>query len=118
MSELIVMRLVDMYKRHPKQINDRVCSRCGAAVGIYPSGQEALAKDPELQIVCFYCINFKEINKEMENGEEIIFQPAAINQEALYQEMFDSYQAAPNKHKVSFKRFHKLMEALRRRRRR
>jgi hypothetical protein len=52
---LIVMRHADMIRVHPMQDNSRFCSRCDARVGIYPSGQAALKRDPTLQIVCSVC---------------------------------------------------------------
>lgn len=52
---LVVMRLEDMWRRHPRQDNSRVCSKCGEKVGIYPSGQSALKADPTLAIVCNVC---------------------------------------------------------------
>jgi hypothetical protein len=55
MNTLIVMRLADMTRVHPHQDESRVCSRCGERVGIYPSGQRALAAVPDLEIVCHVC---------------------------------------------------------------
>ena len=54
---LIAMRLKDMWKLHPDQDNSRVCSKCGEGVGIYPSGQNALARAPSMRIVCAICAN-------------------------------------------------------------
>jgi hypothetical protein len=56
-NTLVVMRLVDMHRVHPAQDNTRVCSDCGAPVGIFPSGQEAMRRFPDLQIICNVCIN-------------------------------------------------------------
>jgi hypothetical protein len=53
---LVVMRLADMHKMHPDQDSSRVCSGCGAPVGIYPSGQAMLKSHPGLAIVCKVCI--------------------------------------------------------------
>jgi hypothetical protein len=53
--DLIVMRLADMYLVHPQQDNSRVCSQCGEAVGIYPSGQAILARHPDTVITCSVC---------------------------------------------------------------
>lgn len=53
---LVCMRLDDMHRIHPKQDNSRSCIRCGHQVGIYPSGQEALARDPTLDIICPHCL--------------------------------------------------------------
>jgi hypothetical protein len=55
MSALICMRHADMMRVHPGQDNTRFCSKCGARVGIYPSGQRALVRDPTLSIVCHVC---------------------------------------------------------------
>lgn len=54
MSVLIVMRLADMYRIHPGQIGG-ACNRCGHTVSIYPSGQAAIKKIPELEVVCNVC---------------------------------------------------------------
>ena len=53
--ELIVMRLDDMRRVHPQQDNSRTCDFCGAQVGIYPSGQEALKICPEAKLRCNRC---------------------------------------------------------------
>jgi hypothetical protein len=52
---LIVMRLADMQRRHPAQDNSRFCPQCKHRVGIYPSGQGALKRDPTLTIRCQVC---------------------------------------------------------------
>jgi hypothetical protein len=52
---LIVMRHDDMPRVHPNQDNTRTCSVCKARVGIYPSGQAALKRDPTLKIICTVC---------------------------------------------------------------
>lgn len=52
---LIVMRLADMQRLHPRQDNSRVCSKCNEAVGIYPSGQAVLAQRPDAQLICNAC---------------------------------------------------------------
>lgn len=51
---LIVMRLADMVRVHPRQITGR-CERCGETVAIYPSGQNAMKQIPDLEIVCEKC---------------------------------------------------------------
>jgi hypothetical protein len=53
--DLVVMRLADMLLVHPQQDNSRVCSRCGDQVGIYPSGQDILARHPDTIITCSAC---------------------------------------------------------------
>lgn len=52
---LIVMRLANMHRVHPRQDNSRVCAKCGHQVGIYPSGQAALRHQPDLTITCDVC---------------------------------------------------------------
>jgi len=49
------MRLADMHRVHPQQDNTKVCSVCGHQVGIYPSGQAALRRDPMMIVVCQVC---------------------------------------------------------------
>ena len=55
MTDLIVMRLADMHRVHPRQDSSRLCALCGMAVGIYPSGQAMLRQDPTIRIVCEHC---------------------------------------------------------------
>jgi hypothetical protein len=62
MRELVVMRLDDMDRRHPSQDNSRVCSKCGAQVGIYPSGQKVLKNDPSYVIICSHCVDMSTNN--------------------------------------------------------
>jgi hypothetical protein len=54
-NQIVCMRLDQMQYKHPDQNNSKRCSRCRARVGIYPSGQKALARDPKLQIICNVC---------------------------------------------------------------
>ena len=54
-TELVTMRLKDMTRVHPAQDDTKVCSKCGAPVGIYPSGQRALRNNPAIKIVCSVC---------------------------------------------------------------
>ena len=49
------MRLADMARMHPAQDDTQVCSKCGHAVGIYPSGQAALRKWPGMRVICVQC---------------------------------------------------------------
>jgi hypothetical protein len=49
------MRLADVLLVHPQQDNSRVCSKCGCQVGIYPSGQDILARHPDTIITCNHC---------------------------------------------------------------
>lgn len=55
MPDLIVMRLADMRRVHPRQDDSRVCDLCGERVGIYPSGQAVLRHDPTTRIICSEC---------------------------------------------------------------
>jgi len=52
---LVVMRLADMTKVHPKQDSTRICDACSTPVGIYPTGLAALAANPTLAIRCQVC---------------------------------------------------------------
>lgn len=54
MTELLVMRLADMHRVHPRQIEAK-CSRCGHVVAVYPSGQEVMRTYPEVRLVCQVC---------------------------------------------------------------
>jgi hypothetical protein len=54
--DLVVMRLVEMHRVHPKQDNSRMCAKCGERVGIYPSGQDVLRLHPEARIICSHCV--------------------------------------------------------------
>lgn len=51
---LVVMRLADMHRVHPRQI-ERPCSKCGEVCAIYPSGQAVLHRDSATEIVCSVC---------------------------------------------------------------
>jgi len=51
---LIVMRLVDMVRVHPQQITAH-CRRCGHEVGVFPSGQDVMRKQPDIELVCHRC---------------------------------------------------------------
>jgi hypothetical protein len=52
---VVATRLVDMDHIHPHQDNSKLCSRCGARVGLYPTSQTALKKNPSAKIVCVPC---------------------------------------------------------------
>jgi hypothetical protein len=54
---LVVMRLADMRRVHPRQDNARACSICGAQVGIYPSGQRILKASAAIRVVCSHCMD-------------------------------------------------------------
>jgi hypothetical protein len=53
---LLVMRLADMHRVHPRMI-EKVCCRCQHVVGIYPSGQHFLITRGahRVDIVCQVC---------------------------------------------------------------
>lgn len=52
---LVTMRIADMTRMHPAQDDSHVCVECGHPVGLYPSGQSALRKWPEMKIICAHC---------------------------------------------------------------
>jgi hypothetical protein len=54
MMTLLTMRLKDMRRTHPGQVSG-MCQRCGEEVGIYPSGQDAIKKWVDVEIVCTVC---------------------------------------------------------------
>ena len=54
MAQLIVMRLADMQRVHPDQITAQ-CSKCGATVGVYPSGQKVMREIPGVELICQVC---------------------------------------------------------------
>jgi ribosomal protein L40E len=85
-STLIVMRLTQMHRIHPNQDESRICSQCGARVGIYPSGQAALKEHPNIKIICLECANM------MHNLENPPLAIAAASIEDIAQEMRDSVE--------------------------
>lgn len=52
---MVTMRIADMTRMHPAQDESHVCASCGHAVAIYPSGQGALRKWPEMKVICSVC---------------------------------------------------------------
>ena len=52
--ELIVMRLADMTRVHPDQIEAK-CSGCGHVVAVYPSGQQVMKRYPDVRLTCQIC---------------------------------------------------------------
>jgi uncharacterized Fe-S center protein len=82
--ELIVMRLDEMFKRHPKQI-ERKCARCGEVVGIYPSGQKIIKENPEINIVCTHCIDWLEMSKNADK-----YKGMDRDMDMIYKEMYES----------------------------
>ena len=53
-TPLLVMRLKDMTRVHPDQIEAR-CSKCNEVVGVYPSGQRLMKEIPDITLVCQVC---------------------------------------------------------------
>lgn len=53
---LFVMRLAEMARVHPDQI-ESVCCKCLHPVGIYPSGQNVIKKlgADQVEIICSHC---------------------------------------------------------------
>jgi hypothetical protein len=51
---LLVMRLADMTRVHPDQIEGN-CMRCGHVVAIFPSGQRLMKDRPATRLVCQVC---------------------------------------------------------------
>ncbi len=80
---LVAMRLADMNRMHPRQDDSKACSRCGARVGIYPSGQSALKHNPRMPILCQVCAM-------RERPEDVLARPAATWDE-IAQESRDSF---------------------------
>jgi hypothetical protein len=52
---LICNRLIDMTRMHPQQDDTHKCGKCDHPVGIYPSGQKALKRWPNMAIRCVSC---------------------------------------------------------------
>ena len=82
---LVVMRLADMHRRHPRQDNSRVCSLCRWQVGIFPTGQAALANFPEIPIVCQVCVLEKVPDAEV----AVVLAPGGV--EDIAREVRESY---------------------------
>lgn len=53
-EKLVCTRLHDMTKMHPEQTEGE-CVNCHQTVGIYPTGQRALARWPSMKIWCTNC---------------------------------------------------------------
>lgn len=79
---LVCMRLADMVVVHPAQI-EGLCHKCGAIVGIYPTGQRALKTYPKMKITCVQCTLTE---KRMAHDED---RPAGSMKEII-QESFES----------------------------
>ena len=87
-TQLVCMRLADMFNMHPEQDSSRVCALCKKPVGIYPSSQAQLRRDPSIEIVCSRCAL-----KNIQPGDEA--RPAG-DLDAIIQEMRDSYRVKAN----------------------
>ena len=57
-KSLIVMRLADAHKYHPNQIIRKCQGGCNEPVIIYPSGQVAMKKFPNMKIICTHCTDW------------------------------------------------------------
>jgi hypothetical protein len=51
---LLVMRLADMTRVHPDQI-EGTCAQCGHIVAIFPSGQRLMKNHPDTRLMCQVC---------------------------------------------------------------
>jgi len=78
MTDLIVMRLANMHRVHPRQDNSRVCAACSEQVGIYPSGQALLRRDPTIRIICDVCRGPADIEILAPGAEIEPFESVAI----------------------------------------
>lgn len=86
------MRLGDMWKHHPRQNNDYICSQCKERVGIYPTGMRQIKFDPSIIIKCIYCIDMKNLV-----SDDVAIHPAAFDVDELVEEMKESVIVAPEK---------------------
>ena len=55
-SALICTRLGDMTVMHPEQV-EKICTKCGHVVGVYPTGQRAIRDYPDMKVVCSVCVD-------------------------------------------------------------
>ena len=85
---LVTMRLSDMSRMHPAQDDSHVCGECGHPVGIYPSGQSALRKWPEMKVICSHCAISAHAPREIENV-------LAADFDTIMQESRDSFDVGP-----------------------
>ena len=73
---LVCNRLTDMHNMHPQQDDTHKCSKCEHPVGIYPSGQKALKRWPNMDIKCVHCAMITtrptDINIPAASPEELI----------------------------------------------
>jgi hypothetical protein len=72
-----------MVKMHPQQDDTHKCSKCGHPVGIYPSGQRALKRWPNIAIMCAPCMRIETLPTDA-------YVPAAETQDEFTQEIRDS----------------------------
>lgn len=78
--ELICMRFADMHMVHPDQ-SWELCHKCDHTVGVYPSGQKALNRWPNIKITCVHCATPDDFDIAM---------PAAETREEYLAEKRDS----------------------------
>jgi len=74
MIDLVVMRLAEMHRVHPKQDNSRVCTKCDERVGIYPSGQAMLRRYPAARIICSHCVEPVDLTALAPGAEDESFE--------------------------------------------
>jgi hypothetical protein len=51
---------MDMRVMHPAQTQE-LCSKCQHIVGVYPTGQRAIAKYPNMKILCSVCAGLETV---------------------------------------------------------
>lgn len=63
---------------------DRACSKCGARVMVAPSGRLALARDPELVLLCVRC-GFEAMKQCPEGSVQIALPSGSVEEIASVQ---------------------------------
>jgi hypothetical protein len=83
---LVCTRLIDMTVTHPQQTQE-LCSKCQHIVGVYPTGQRAIKKYPQMKILCSLCAGLQTLP----GGDEVTVEciPAG-SWEEIVQEKRDS----------------------------
>ena len=87
---LVVMRAANMTKVHPQTDWTHQCERCHQPVGIFPSGQRLLRKQPNVEIVCDGCAG--DTTAIMLAGEALL----GVRQEAREAVDFDFTKKKPS----------------------
>ena len=74
---LYVMRLANMHRVHPDQIEDK-CGECGEVVGIYPSGQRVMLQHgrKHIDLICDVCM------ATAERPDVLVMAPGAIQEKS------------------------------------